>query len=156
MSQQLKRDDLEKIVLSNINEFGWHAVNVIEDDGHPPWTYTIGLFDTWEFPELIVVGRSRAISYEMLNTIAKNIELNDPPDLTNQSGYSLLGMKCRFLEVLPRYYADYVGFALSYYRKRHFPLYQIVWPNNDGLYPWNEGAGKEFKEWQLVLGKTLD
>jgi Domain of unknown function (DUF4262) len=54
--KQFTRDDLEKIVIANINEYGWHCVNVIEDDGHPPWSYTIGLYDTWEHPELIIVG----------------------------------------------------------------------------------------------------
>jgi hypothetical protein len=36
--QRSANDDLERHALSNINEFGWHAVNVIEDDSHPPWT----------------------------------------------------------------------------------------------------------------------
>jgi hypothetical protein len=30
---------------------------------------------------------------------------------------------------------DYVGFARWGYHRRHFPLYQIVWPNADGHYP---------------------
>jgi hypothetical protein len=54
--QRYTRDDLGKIVLANINEFGWHCVNVVEDDAHPPWSYTIGLYETWEHPELIIVG----------------------------------------------------------------------------------------------------
>jgi hypothetical protein len=41
--QRFTRDDLGKIVTANINEFGWHCVNVVEDDDHPPWSYTIGL-----------------------------------------------------------------------------------------------------------------
>jgi hypothetical protein len=28
------------------------------------------------------------------------------------------------------------------------------WPNNDGIYPWDEKASKAFKEWQPVLGET--
>ena len=36
--QRFTRDDLGKIVLANINEFGWHCVNVVEDDDHPPWS----------------------------------------------------------------------------------------------------------------------
>jgi uncharacterized protein DUF4262 len=54
--QRTTRDELERIVLSNIAEFGWHCLNVIEDDGHPPWSYTIGLYETWNHPELIVIG----------------------------------------------------------------------------------------------------
>jgi len=153
--QRVNRDDLEKIVIANINEFGWHCVNVIEDDSHPCWSYTIGLYETWEHPELIIIGRSRATSHEMLKTIADDIELNSPPDLTDPNGHQLPGLRCHFLEVLPCYSSDYVGFALSFYRKRHFPLYQIVWPNIDGLFPWHPHAPKHFKEWQPLLGNFL-
>ncbi len=38
-------------------------------------------------------------------------------------------------------------------RKRHFPLYQIIWPGNDGLYPWDTHAQKPFKQWQPLLGR---
>jgi hypothetical protein len=32
--QRLTHDDLDRIVVHNVDEFGWHCVNVIEDDGH--------------------------------------------------------------------------------------------------------------------------
>jgi hypothetical protein len=150
--QRVGTDELERQVICNISEYGWHCVNVVEDDGHPPWSFTIGLYETWNHPELIIIGRSRATSHEILKTLANDIELNDPPNLTNPDGHLLLGMRCLFVEVLPRYYSDYVGFAKWFYRKRHFPLHQIVWPNNDGQYPCDENASKAFKEWQPVLG----
>jgi tetratricopeptide (TPR) repeat protein len=110
--QRFTRDDLGKIVTANINEFGWHCVNVLEDDGHPSWSYTIGLYETWQHPELIIIGRSRATSHAMLQSLSKDIELNDPPNLTDPDGHVLLGVKRHFLEVNARYYSDYVGFAL--------------------------------------------
>ena len=153
--QRFTRDDLSKIVIANIAEYGWHAVNVIEDNGYPPWTYTIGLYETWQHPELIVIGRSRATSHAMLQSLSKDIELNDPPNLTDPDGHVLFGLKCHFLEVNARYYSDYVGFALWHYRKRRFPLYQVVWPNNDGHYPWDPAAARCFKEWQPVLSGSF-
>jgi hypothetical protein len=152
--QRFTRDDLDKIVVNNISEFGWHCVNVIEDDNHPPWSYTIGLFETWSHPEFIVIGRSRATSHAMLKTLADDIEMSSPPNLPDANCHLLLGMKCRFVEVWARYYSDYVGFALWYYRKHKVPLHQIVWPNADGLYPWHPHAPKSFKEWQPVLGNS--
>jgi hypothetical protein len=68
--QRLTHADLDKIVVNNVNEFGWHCVNVIEDDNRSPWSYTIGLCETWGHPELIVIGRSRATSQAMLKTLA--------------------------------------------------------------------------------------
>lgn len=52
-------DLAEEKVLDDIAEYGWHATNVVEDDGHSPWTFTIGLYDTSRFPELMIIGRSR-------------------------------------------------------------------------------------------------
>src|SRR5271154_4446984 len=154
--QHVAKDEPERIVLSNIREFGWHVVNVIEDDGHPPRTFSIGLYETWGFPELIVIGRSRSTAHEMLKSLASQIEDGCTPDLRDPEPYLLLGMRSHFVEVNTRYYSDYVGFALWYYRKRHFPLYQIVWPGNDSLYPWDEKAAKPFKEWQPVLGQARE
>jgi hypothetical protein len=50
--------------------------------------------------------------------------------------------------------AAVVGFARWYYRGHHFPLYQLIWPNNDGSYPWDADAPDSFKEWQPVLGEA--
>ena len=154
--QPMAKDEPEKIVLSHIAEHGWHCTHVVEDNGCPPWSFTIGLYETWDHPELIIIGRSRATSYEILKTLADDIELNDPPNLLSPDGQVLLGMKCHFVRVDTRYYSDYVGFALWFYRKRQFPLYQIIWPNREGLYPWEADAPKPFKEWQPILGETLD
>jgi Domain of unknown function (DUF4262) len=151
--QHIATDDLERQVIHNINEFGWHAVNVVEDDGHPPWTYTIGFHDTWNHPELIIIGRSRATAHHILETIATGLDSDRRLDLNATTGTLLPGIACFPLEVADRYYSDYVGFARWYYRRRQFPLTQIVWPNNDGRYPWSPGATRAFKEWQPVLGE---
>jgi hypothetical protein len=131
-------------VISNINDFGWHAVNVIEDDGHPPWTYTIGFYEPWGFPELIIIGRSRVTAHHILETIALRLDADDRPDLNINTDTLIRGAECHFLEVSPQYYSDYVGFARWFYRRRHFPLYQIVWPNTDRLYPWDNHAPDSF------------
>jgi hypothetical protein len=149
--QRTAKDDLERQVIHNIAEFGWHAVNVVEDDGHPPWSFSIGFYETYGFPEMIIIGRSRSTSHHILETLSNQLEKNQTPDLSAPTLDLLPGTPCLFREVQPRYYSDYVGFALWFYRKRRFPLYQIIWPNNEGLYPWNPKASKAFKDWQPVL-----
>ena len=152
---QLRADNtLDRIVISNIAEFGWHAVNIIEDDDHPPWTYTIGLYESYGFPELIIFGRSRATAHHALNTVATALEGNHPPDLNAATVDLIPGIPCLFRKVSTRYYQDYVGFARWFYRKRDFPLYQIIWPNHDNLYPWDNNAPRSFEEWQPILAET--
>jgi hypothetical protein len=82
------------------------------------------------------------------HTNSKPLDLTIAPDssLLNKRWSRLpadtviAGASCHFIEVADRYYPDYVGFARWHYRKRHFPLYQIVWPNDDGHYPWDSSA----------------
>ena len=40
---------------------------------------TIGLYETWEHPEFIVIGRSRATSHAMLKALADDIEIDSHP-----------------------------------------------------------------------------
>jgi hypothetical protein len=102
--QRNATDDLERMVITNIKDFGWHAVNVIEDDGHPPWTYTIGFYETWGFPELIIIGRSRATTHHILETIALRLDGDDRPDLKATTDTLIPGASCFLLEVAERYY----------------------------------------------------
>jgi hypothetical protein len=90
-----------------------------------PWNFTIGLFEAWHCPEQIVIGRSRAIAYATLSTIATELEDKRRPDLKSQELYVPLGIACQFIEVHERYYTDCVGITRWYHRGKHFPLYQI-------------------------------
>jgi hypothetical protein len=115
-------------------------------------SYTIGFYKTWNFPEVIIIGRSRATAHHVLDTIATGLEEIRSRDLNKTARDLLPGPSCCFIEVAPRYYADYVGFARWYYLGKPFPLYQIVCPNTDGHYPWSSQASQPFKAWQPVLG----
>jgi hypothetical protein len=83
------------------HEFGWHAVNVIEDDDHPPWTYSIDFWETWNFPELIIIGRSRATAHHALETAATCLDDNQRPDL-NQATDTVIPAPNAFLSRSPR------------------------------------------------------
>lgn len=97
----------------------------------------MGLYETWSHPEVIIIGRSCATAHHILDTIATDLDDDRPGLDLNQTTTNLIpGAAFCFLEVDNRYYHDYVGFARWYYRswyyrKRHFPLYQIIWPNNE-------------------------
>ena len=110
------------------------------------WNVTIGFHDTWNHPELIIIGRSRATAHHILDTIATGLDNDRRLDLDGPAETLIPGTLCFLLD------SDNVGFARWYYRRRQFPPYQIVWPNHDGLYPWSPSATKEFREWQPALG----
>ena len=104
-------DHHEKLLLANIDEFGWHCVNVSEHDGHPPWAYTIGLYHSWNEAEFIIIGRSRATSGRILHELAARSEAGEAPNLAEPTLELIPGQLCLFVEVAARHYPEYVPFG---------------------------------------------
>jgi hypothetical protein len=61
------------------------------------------------------------------------------------------GLSCAFMPVPRKRYNDYVFSALWYYAEVDFPLYQAIWPDDSGCYPWNKVVPADFISRQPVL-----
>ena len=46
----------DKRVLADIREYGWHVVKVFSRHGGPDFAYSIGIFETFVHPEILIVG----------------------------------------------------------------------------------------------------
>src|SRR5437899_8586697 len=132
MVQRTATDEGERKVLGDIAEYGWHCLNVLEENGQAPWTFTIGLFETWKHPELIVFGLKRDVAHKVLNVVAVGLAEGRRIDLSKPTDELLERLSCHFVEVPKRHYHEHVGFARWYYQGNKFPLYQIVWPSREG------------------------
>jgi hypothetical protein len=86
--QRVAKDEPERIVLSNIQEFGWHAVNIIEDDGCPPWTFTIGLYEGSSS------GRAVRASCPRSTTAAQRRDSGPPPGFSGLEPSNPLSLLC--------------------------------------------------------------
>jgi hypothetical protein len=153
MVQSIGTDDGERKVLEDIAKYGWHCLSILEEDGKPPWAFTIGLFQTWEHPELIVFGLKNNVAHQILNIVAEGLAENRRIDLARPTDDLLQNGSCVFIEVPRSEYREHVGFARWYYEGDNFPLYQVVWPSREGYFPWNARARDGFRSWQPVLGQ---
>jgi hypothetical protein len=54
-------DLLDQSVIQHIEEHGWHVMYVHETDGLPGWSYSIGLYDSFRHPEIIILNPARAV-----------------------------------------------------------------------------------------------
>jgi len=152
MTIRVGSDDAERKVLADVKKHGWHCLNIFEEDGQPPWTFSIGFHKTWDFPELIVIGLKRDVAHATLNIVATQLAEGRRLDLAADNDDLFNEIPCCFVEVPKSAYREYVGTARWFYGGNDFPLYQIVWPSKDGCFPWNERASASFKQWQPVLG----
>ncbi|MBX3691629.1 DUF4262 domain-containing protein [Dokdonella sp.] len=153
-------NDYERSVLRNVEEFGWHCTSVFESEDNnndePPFSYSVGLYHSFQQPEFIVFGLDPGVAHSIISICANKFEAGEQLDLEQHSYDLINNFPCVFVRVPRDRYYDYVYSALWFYAEEDFPLYQIVWPNKDGLFPWHPGSPESFRQWQPVLRQACD
>ena len=61
-------------IRSDIEIFGWHVVKVLEDENGPGFGYSIGLFQTFSHPEILIVGLRLDLIHLLINNIGADIK----------------------------------------------------------------------------------
>jgi Domain of unknown function (DUF4262) len=155
MVRSAGEDSGERKVIADIAKFGWHCVHIHGEGDIVEYTFTVGLFQTCQHPELIIFGIPSKVSHQILTIAADAAKSGEPLELSQTTQSLLEGYPCCFAEVPRTEYREYVGYARWYYEGDGFPLYQIVWPARSGQFPWDQLASAEFKRAQPVIGHVV-
>ncbi|WP_207421171.1 DUF4262 domain-containing protein [Desertivirga brevis] len=139
-------------LLSNIEEYGLHVVHVLEDDKGPGFTYSIGLFHNYQHPEIIMIGLKKDLAHILINNIG--FDLKEGRIYKGGTFYSdiLDDYECLMIDVDAKYYDEYVGQAIRFYKNNNFPLLQCVYPTVKGVYPWEDSWPEDIRHLQPILG----
>ncbi len=138
----------EAKVGKDIEKYGWHVMKVFAKDPRPSFAYSIGLFQTFGHPEILIVGLALDTMHQILNNIGSDVKQGKRFQDGQSSDDILDGYECAFRRVLPEYYADLFGWAIWHYEGSEFPAIQCVWPDRDRKFPWEEECGPEFQAHQ--------
>ncbi len=134
-------DEKEKTVLGHVEAHGWSVTNICEEDGAPGWAFTIGLFENFDHPEVVIFGMDSESRHSILNWIGQNVRKGNPFTSEREHDWVLEGHNCWSRGVQRLWYRDLFGWAIWFYRGTEFPVVQCLWPAKDGSYPWqNESA----------------
>jgi hypothetical protein len=135
--RQLAPDDRK--VIDDIAEYGWHVVGIAAEGTSPAWAFTIGLYESFEHPEVLIMGLPVETLMAMANVIGEQVKSGARFAPGVRYGDILDGFDCQFEPVDESLYADYVGYALWYYKRQPFPLLQCLWPDKENRLPGDPG-----------------
>jgi hypothetical protein len=121
---------------SDIATYGWHVIQVAEDDEGPGFAYTIGLFERFAHPELIVFGLPLETMHRMLNGAGAAVRGDRVYRAGRDYDEILEGYQCTFRPVPRSRYKEYLGTACGHYGRDDFPALQLIWPDREQRYPW--------------------
>lgn len=147
-------DEGDKKLLNDIEVYGWHVIKVLEDEEGPGFGYSVGLYHTFNHPEILIIGLKLNLTHSIINDIGERIRRGERFIKGNYYSNLIDGFDCFFLEVDSKYYREYVGYDLWFYENSDFPLLQCVYPTIKGVYPWEKEWLEEIKDLQPLLGEV--
>jgi hypothetical protein len=150
-------EQAEKAILHNVKTYGFHIAFIEADDYLPAFAYTIGLYKTYNHPEIILFGLKQEVMNGLLNGIGDDIKEGTIYN-TNENYKDLINnYPIQFIEVDKEHYADYVGYCAWFNNSSFdFPLYQMVWTDKQSRFPWEDDFFKDWKFKQPLLDRNTD
>ncbi|KOV63670.1 DUF4262 domain-containing protein [Streptomyces sp. MMG1121] len=138
-------------IIENVRRHGWHVVMVPEDEIGPGFAYTIGLSHTHGVPELALFGLDVHTMHRMLNALGDRAAAGAVPADGQEHEGIAEGRRVALRNVDLRWYRTFFGRAIRFYRRPPFPVLQVTWPDAQGRFHGEEGAGDEHRESQPQL-----
>ena len=149
-------DPTEKQILSDVEKYGFHIAFINGDGYSPSFAYTIGLFKTHNYPELICFGLDQDLMHSMFWTAKEMFDKEPVPNLAVGHPDFLEGFDVRLSPVDKARYRDYFSYGRWFYKCWDFPALQIVWPDKQARFPWEEGFNSDWKFKQPLLDRDKD
>jgi hypothetical protein len=144
-------DEIEQRVRADIERYGWHVAKIAGEDSAPPWAFTIGLWDRFEQPELVIFGLDLDAMHELLNEMGQRVirgarfEANlDYTGILEQHAIAVRPIQ-------QRWFGPLLGNAGWFYRERPFEAVQCFWPGPNGRHPWDAAFDPEWDGRQPLL-----
>jgi hypothetical protein len=144
--------DAGREVLQNIAEHKVHVMHVTGEAGAPSFAYTVGLWHHYEQPEVIVFGLEVDAADELLHHAADACAEGARFAPGDKRDDLLVGFAVRFLGVAREVAGERLGAASWAYEDAAFDSVQLVWPDKQRRWPWEEGVRKGFSDLQPLLG----
>ncbi len=146
-------DGHEDVVLDHVRRFGWHVAGVEEGESGPAFAYSIGAFQSFGLPEIILFGLPMKSMQSIINVCVDEFKAaGGPPKLGEPVQGILEGFPVVFRKVGEDYFRGYLGYALWFYKGRDFPVLQCIWPDKQGRFPWETGFSEDLLPQQPLLG----
>jgi Domain of unknown function (DUF4262) len=146
-------DEHDRKLLLDIEHMGWHVLGIRGDERGPQYSFSVGIYYTFGHPEILVMGLSSEVAHKFINLIPVHIAGGRSFRQGERTDELAEGFVCSFIPVSLEHYEEYLGYGIWFYRemKQPFPVLQLVWPDNQGLFPWESKYDERYCNLQRLL-----
>jgi Domain of unknown function (DUF4262) len=148
--KELRKLDMEPnfaSTLDNVEKFGWEAMLVNGEQQRASFAYTVGLCDTVNFPEIIVIGLKQKTAHCALECAVERMKSG--LDLTAGRFRGIVGeVEVEFRPVEQKWFRHIMCRADWYYgySESVIPALQLIYPDHEGRFQWEQGFEEYFRQ----------
>jgi hypothetical protein len=115
-------DPREAKCLAEIEKYGCHVIHVLEEDGLPPFTYSVGIQQSTGAPEAVVVGLKRELAHSVINNYHRRVREQGALAAGRLHSDFIEGFDCLLQKVHPKHYEEYFGWDIWLYKGDGFEV----------------------------------
>ncbi len=149
-------DEARELVRTDISRYGCHVIYVMPTPYLPGFAYTIGLYENYKAPEIICFGLNNDLLGEILNDACSMVRSGQKFIIEHEYDSFLEGYNVQFLTVDKAFYENYFGYCIWYKGGNDFPAVQLIWPDKQQKFPWDEDFNPDWKFKQPLLDRNVD
>lgn len=132
---------------------GFFVCNFEQEACCPAFSYTIGLRESRNHPEFLCMGLSVEMNSYLIATAAEAV-LQGTKFRPKQEYHEFLdGVPVKVVPILEEHLDRHFGFGIEYYGTSEFDALQIVWPDRDGRWPWDDSCDEELSYCRKLLDR---
>ena len=144
-------DEHDAKLLETLEKWGWFVTKVGAGDIEPAFAYSMGLYENFHHPEIVVFGLDLDVMHQIINNAGAGVREGQKFEEGKKYDDLLQDYPCVFRRVDPTHYDGLLNYAVWYYEGSHFPALQLIWPDKAGLFPWQTGVNDYVKDNQPSL-----
>ena len=142
------RTEFERRICDCVESHGCFVMTVGPEDGGeagPRWSYSIGFTQTFRLPEVVLYGLPGDLGFQLVNDLAAmcrdGLRLADHVAVDNLvQGFRCIARSVDESWLIQSCFASALWFHRTQMQSALTDVVQIVWPDPEGLYPWEPGC----------------
>jgi hypothetical protein len=137
-------------LMADVAHAGFHVVNGVWRGSAPGAAFSVGLFRSFDHPEVAVFGLAADALAAGVRRIAARVRAGERFDAGDVAEGILDGRAVTFRRIVPRHCPAHLGHAVWYHGGARFPALQVVW-SEGGLFPWDRWFPRALRDAQPAL-----
>ena len=138
-------DERDRNFCDNVRKHGWFNTGVMGEAEHPGFSYTTGFWLSAQIPEVVIFSSKNSIAHDVFWDMFRQSKAGEKYPIGQRTNQLFANLPAYLFPVAKKHYQEYLGFSRWFYGGDDFPCLQLVWPDREGIFPWEQGFDESFR-----------